>query len=1087
MKLLLIILLMSFELNAQESRYWTGAGLSNTIDNPNNWLSLEKPNLGDNLVFNNTSGENHSIYSNYGNGSIFSAIITYNGSGLFKWLGDVTFLDKIENNNSTNSLDIDSYIHNRSNSNLEINPKGSGGINFLSNSKLTIQDSKLLTVFGSSTLTFNSVIDELNGSGRLLLSTDNPKVILNRSCSYSGLTIVSGGILQLNALGGAVKSGNAVTINGGILRVMQSQTIGNLILSSGSLQVDPGVILTITGTYSASGGTINNLGTIKFAGGSVVFPGQAIINNGSANTLTNIEVASLATLILNVSIKIAGILSIDSGAIFDNGGENQILNGSNGSIKISGTFITRDIHGFVGTNTAIPSIIPSLEIGSTVEYGLNGNQNVQGITAPIYQNITFSNGGIKTLISKNNVLGTITISGSTIFDAENNNFGSPSSKVIMTETSKYKLGGTIASKPESGGTYSLGPKTTIEFTGTSATNIRLISPIINYANIIISGSNVSNPGSSTGIKFQTGATFIVKTGAIFKLSNTAGFNGAINTAINNTNSPTIILETDSTIEYTGMNQFITNAEYSNLTISGTGTKTIPGTSEILVKNELKVKSATLQIDSNKLLTVTNSINNSSGNNIVINDSGNLVQLTEVDNLSTNSNIGNIKMNRISRSLIINDYVYWGSPVKENVLPQIPNTFDRTYIWDLNGSINGNWRAPSTIMPGQGFITRAKKAGHSSFDFVGTPNNGTVKIWANGYDAVSDVYGNYTLLSNPYPSAIDATAFVTNFANSGLSGTLYFWTSSTPFSGAEYNSNDYSSWNLTGGTSTAPAISNPILSLKPTGNIAAGQGFFAAIESDFDVTFTNAMRIRSGMDNSQFFKTNGLSKKQTEKNRIWLNLSGPNYAFKQILVGYVSGATNDMDRLFDGTVFSGNEVNFYSILKDKSLTIQGRSLPFNFDDKVPLGFLISNAGEYKIDIDEMDGFFKNLDVPIYLEDKLLNLIHDLKKEAYSFSSEKGNFNDRFVVHYTNVTLEKANFIKAKPQIIIFNINKQIRINSKEDKISGIMIFNLLGKQIYIKKNIDNNEFLIPNLVLSEQVLLLKIILQNGEIRNEKIIF
>jgi len=1087
MKFLLIILLITFKLSAQENRYWTGAGSSNKIDNPDNWLSLVKPNSGDNLFFTNSSGVNHSVSSNYGDQSVFSAIVTYNGSSLFRWLGDVTYVDKIENNNSSSSLDIDSYIYNRSNVNLEINPKGSGGINFLSNSKLTIQDSKILTVFGASTLTFNSVIDELNGSGSLLLSTDNPIVILNRSCAYTGLTMVSGGILQLNAFGGAIKSGNAVTINGGTLRVMQSQTIGNLIISSGNIQVDPGVILTITGTYSASGGTINNLGTIKFAGGSVVFPGLATINNGSANTLTNLQVASMATLIFNTSIKIAGIFSIDTGGIFDNGGENQILNGSNGSIKISGTFITRDIHGFVGTNTAIPSIVPSLEVGSTVEYGLNGNQNVQGITAPLYQNITFSNGGIKTLISKNNVIGTIAILGSTIFDADNNNFGSPTSNVIMTETSKYKLGGTIASKPESGGTYSLGANTTIEFSGTSGTSIRLISPIINFANIIISGTNVSNPGTVTGIKLQNGGTFTVKNGATFKLSNTIGFTGAENTAISSVNSPTVILESGSTVEYAGGNQSITNADYSNLTISGTGTKIISGISEILVKNDLKVKSAKLQIDSSKLLTVTNSINNSSGNSIVINDSGNLVQLNEVDNLSTNSNIGNIKMNRISSSLVVNDYVYWGSPVKENVLPQIPNTFDRTYIWDLNGSINGDWIVPSTIIPGQGFITRTKTAGHSSFDFVGTPNNGTVKISAKGYDAVSDVYGNYMLLSNPYPSAIDATAFVTNIANNGLSGTLYFWTSSTPFLGAEYNSNDYSLWNLTGGTSTAPAISNPILSLRPTGKIAAGQGFFAAIESDFDVTFTNAMRIRSGTDNSQFFKTNGLSDKQTEKNRIWLNLSGPNHAFKQILVGYVSGATNDLDRLFDGTVFSGNELNFYSILKDNSLSIQARALPFNFGDSVPLGFLIAKAGEYKIDIDEMDGFFKNLDVPIYLEDKLLNLIHDLKKENYIFSSEKGTFDDRFVVRYSNITLENTTFMKVKTQIIVANINKQIRINSKDNKIDKIIVFNLLGKQIYTKKNIDNNEFTIPSLVLSEQVLIIKIILENGEIRNEKIIF
>jgi hypothetical protein len=969
---------------------------------------------------------------------------------------------KIENSASgtTHTFNVPIFINSGGN-NMEINPIY-GYLNFTKT--ITNNSTNAIAIYGNQQLTVSGDIAGIPG---VTINNNSTLIYSGVSKTYSGTTTIN---------------------NTSKLKISSNQTLGNIVLNGGILQVDSGVTLTITGTYSSTvGSIIDNKGTIKFAGGSVTFPGLATINNGTSNTLTSLEVASLATVILNTDIKIVGSLSVDAGGKFDNGGENQIINGG-GAINISGTFITRDADGFVGTNTAIPSITPTLNIGSTVEYGLSGNQAVQGSTAPIYQNVTFSKGGTKTLISKNNAVGTITISGSTIFDASKNNFGSPTSNVVMTETSKYILGGTTASKPESGGTYSLGVNTTIEFSGSSAISVRLISPIISYANIIVSGTNVWNSGTSTGIKFQLGGTFTVKNGATFKFSNTDGFTGSTRTAINNTNSPTIVLESGSTVDYAGENQSITPfSSYSNLGISGSGIKTIPGSIEILVGNDLNVTSATLQIDSNKLLTVTNSINNTSLNTIIIKDGGNLVQLTDSDNLTNNSNVGNIKMTRTSRSMIVNDYVYWGSPVKENVLSQIPSTFDRNYSWALNGTINGTWVVPSTTIPGQGFITKVKTAGTSSFDFIGTPNNGTVKVWANSYDSVSAVFGNFILLSNPYPSAIDAAAFVANSANSGIGGTLYFWTSSTPFGGSKYDSNDYSTWNLTGGTSTAPAPSNPILSLKPTGKIAAAQGFFATIHADFDVTFTNEMRIRTGTDNSQFFKINNLAQKQQEQNRIWLNLSNSNYAFRQTLIGYVSGATNEMDRLFDGTVFTGNEINIYSVLNQKQLAVQGRALPFNFNDIVPLGFTITNSGEYKIDIDEVDGYFANLDFPIFIEDKVLNIIFDLKKGAYVFYASKGTHDDRFVLRYTNPALTNTTFEKDKNQITVFAKNKQISVNSVGDKIDKVRVYDIFGKQIYIKNDINSNNLTIGNLVSSKQVLLIKITLQNSETYSKKIMY
>jgi len=98
-------------------------------------------------------------------------------------------------------------------------------------------------------------------------------------------------------------------------------------------------------------------------------------------------------------------------------------------------------------------------------------------------------------------------------------------------------------------------------------------------------------------------------------------------------------------------------------------------------------------------------------------------------------------------------------------------------------------------------------------------------------------------------------------------------------------------------------------------------------------------------NTQFFKQNSTKKTATiEKNRVWLNLTNSKGAFKQLLVGYITGATNDWDNLYDGLTFDGQEfVDFYSVNQGQNLTIQGRALPFVDTDVVPLGYRSTIAG------------------------------------------------------------------------------------------------------------------------------------------------
>jgi hypothetical protein len=93
-----------------------------------------------------------------------------------------------------------------------------------------------------------------------------------------------------------------------------------------------------------------------------------------------------------------------------------------------------------------------------------------------------------------------------------------------------------------------------------------------------------------------------------------------------------------------------------------------------------------------------------------------------------------------------------------------------------------------------------------------------------------------------------------------------------------------------------------------------------------------------------------------------------------LIGYI-GATNEYDNVYDGVSFNGNAfIDFYSISKDKNFVIQGRALPFDDNDKVPLGYKTIIVGEFKIAIDEADGFLVNK--KIFLEDKLLGKTQDL---------------------------------------------------------------------------------------------------------------
>ncbi|WP_339921488.1 T9SS sorting signal type C domain-containing protein [uncultured Flavobacterium sp.] len=511
----------------------------------------------------------------------------------------------------------------------------------------------------------------------------------------------------------------------------------------------------------------------------------------------------------------------------------------------------------------------------------------------------------------------------------------------------------------------------------------------------------------------------------------------------------------------------------------------------LVGCSCKVTSGNVVINNGNSISLTNELT-IAGGALVFENSGNLIQLN-----NTIANSGNITVKRNSSPIVLDDFTYWSSPttgtqtlLNFSPLTQGDKFFDYNNYWVSIGAstrvfsagIGYAIRAPEGISPSSPTV-------NTSFNFVGVPNNGTINIPVTIRTSGPDINTGERLIGNPYPSAIDAVEFINaNFIGYGtinktFGGELYFWTHNNRISANNYASTDYAVYNLSGGIAAGGASGTGNLT-APSRYITSGQGFFIEAFATGNVTFTNNMRV--GGNNANFYKMTSTKETSEESSRIWLNLTNNTQNFSQTLVGYIPNATNEFNPGYDSRVYDVNQpFALYSLLGSDKLSIQGRALPFIDTDLVPLGYAVNSVGNATITIDHVDGLFF-AGQKIYLEDKLLNVVHDIKATPYNFSTSAGTFNDRFVLRYTNKSLGIKDFNTLNNQVLVSIKNKQLKVSSTIELIDEITIFEITGKEVFQKKNVDSQELMILNMKPSQHLLLVKVMLQNGEVVIKKAI-
>ncbi|WP_456437899.1 T9SS sorting signal type C domain-containing protein [Psychroserpens sp.] len=544
------------------------------------------------------------------------------------------------------------------------------------------------------------------------------------------------------------------------------------------------------------------------------------------------------------------------------------------------------------------------------------------------------------------------------------------------------------------------------------------------------------------------------------------------------------------------------------------------------------------------LTIQDNINIQGTGSLIVQDDASLIQVYDSSTLATlpsGPNTGSIELYRDTdiRQL---DYVYWSSPVQNFDVSNVYGGFTptgRIYEWMptvATGNFTpgvlptggipicyGNWNPLSSgvMNLGKGYIVRGPTnhtAGISTATsvFTGVPNNGVITqpITSGGNSFGNSNYtynpygvdnilvtpfdDNWNLLGNPYPSALDAQSFLTHSNNSIIEGAVHIWTHGIAIGNNgdsfyddfvyTYSVNDYITYNFSG--------TNTYTDESFGGKIGSGQSFFVLALADDEngsnsVTFNNSMRS-SAHSNTAFYRTENTNENVSnsntiERNRIWLNLVDQNGSISSMLVGYIEGATQEKDRLFDAFTREVNEINLYSKIGDQRMIIQGRALPFDENDQVPLGTVIPRPGEYTIAISNVDGLFLDENQAIYLEDKYTGIIHNLRATPYSFTeTETIDYEDRFILRYTDESLSINELELDSGLTILAPKGDYIKVNSESSLIDSVIVYDLLGRVLFDKNSINETEFVLKNHNLSSGAYIVKVSLSNGLSKTQKVV-
>ncbi|UQD54973.1 T9SS type A sorting domain-containing protein [Flavobacterium sp. K5-23] len=457
-----------------------------------------------------------------------------------------------------------------------------------------------------------------------------------------------------------------------------------------------------------------------------------------------------------------------------------------------------------------------------------------------------------------------------------------------------------------------------------------------------------------------------------------------------------------------------------------------------------------------------------------------------------------------------------------------------WIWKLPSTSNTQWvsvGSASTINAGEGFTMKGTSGTNATtvnsvqnnsgskqrYDFRGKPNDGTISIPV--------AFEELILTGNPYPSAIDLSAFLTNAVNS--TGIAYFWEQDKTTDShyiADYRGG-YGAFSPAGGGNGVytPATfysydgsGNEVVATG-TGAIyerrfsPVGQGFMIEGTANGTVEMKNSYRVfvKEGADIYTQFAKNANSSKTASKSGYMDAIAGisgfdyttvstdpvPQIRFntllndngvRQMVLAFVPGATDGVDRAMDASSTSDDApADVYFVIDNTEFVIN--ALKFDINKKIAIGFKNTNQASFKITVKNIENFSEAENV--FLHDKTADVYYDIKNSFHELILEPGVNNTQFEITFkNNTTLGLDDVVNKEFMVFQNNSTKNLTINNPLQKdLESCSLYDVAGKMIFTKKNLGsdvNYSFSTSN--LSDGIYIVKLITNEKIETGQKII-
>lgn len=400
-----------------------------------------------------------------------------------------------------------------------------------------------------------------------------------------------------------------------------------------------------------------------------------------------------------------------------------------------------------------------------------------------------------------------------------------------------------------------------------------------------------------------------------------------------------------------------------------------------------------------------------------------------------------------------------------------------------------------------------------YDFRGLPNDGSIT------NAVS--VGNFTLIGNPYPSAINLKHFLIGGASDGFpaivgntntTGVAYFWeqAASTHYI-TDYNGG-YGIYTPATNIYTPAAFWNYDSSGNQEVNIAdpgtiyqrkfspIGQGFMVRGAVAGNVTMRNYYRV--------FVKEGAVNESEFERNSNQERLVDPEYYpeipnvagidYTQIKKGssphlkinavYNNGPTAPTtlaldDRATDGFDFgfdahsasSTTPMEFYYVIDGESEGFTAIATNFDVDKRIPVGFRTNQQANFKVTV--IDAYDFDDSQNVYMHDKETGIYYDIKNGIFDMNLPIGDNKTRFEItfkNYTDVLNDNSNDLESF-QVFQNNDNSVLTIfNTLKKDVTSVSLYDVTGKIVVSKLNLGkSDQYEISTSGLSDGIYIVKL--------------